>query len=336
MLNKLCTDIVYEITKYLSFKEIYLFKSCNKKLQYTINSLEKNIIRLHLKLYYKNELHDESYNNLYKIKNNDMYNFYNLIQKNMDNFYNYKLIVISDNHYINNLYTKIMIHCLRNNCSIIEYPYLFDLFIFYILLNIDKYNNIYNDYVINFLNLSTPKEDIYNDIFYNIKIKFYSCIISYIHNKFIIINYNLLIDMTKYITSTCVLRKIFTYKSLDLKFTKLYQCCHFCAFKNIKQICNTKSLYYKDSLISENYNKLKYFLKIKNIDYYNYLLNRETLVVNDIIYIKNPLNNRRMKINGNYYKKKMLEIYTLDYNIYKNMNNYVNEKRVFLKKKFFS
>jgi hypothetical protein len=55
-----------------------------------------------------------------------------------------------------------------------------------------------------------------------------------------------------------------------------------------------------------------------------------------MIYIKNPINNRRMKINGIFYKKKMLEIYTLDYNIYKDINNYVKKKQLFLKKKFFT
>jgi len=336
MLNNLCTDIIYELTRYLSFKEIYRIKSCNKKLQYTIKLLEKNITRDNLKLYYKNEFHNESYNNLYKIKNNDMYNFYKFIQINMNNFYNNKSTVISDNHFINSLYKKIMIHFLKNNCDITKYPCLFDLFVFYIFLNIDLYNNIYNDYVINFLNLSNPKKHIYDDIFYNIKIKFYSYIISYTHNKMISIDYNILIDMSRYITSTCVLRKIFTHMSLNLKFTKLYQCCHFCAFKNIKQICNIKSLYYKDALISENYNKIKRFFKIKNINYYNYLLNRETLIINDIIYIKNPINNRRMRINGTFYKKKMLEIYTLDYKIYEDMNNYIKNKRIFLTQKFFS
>jgi hypothetical protein len=344
MLNNLCTDIIYELIKYLSFKEICIIKSCNKKSQYTINSLDKNIIKYHLKLYYKYELYDE---HRYRMKNNDLYNFYNFIQINMNNFYNSKLIIISDNHFVNELYKKIMMYCLQNKCNISGYPYLFDLFIFYILLNVDTfnedvvrrqgiYNNIYNKYVINFLNLSTPKKHIYKDIFYDIKIKYYSYINSYIHNKSITIDYSILDNISRYLISTCALKKIFTYKSIDLKYTKLYQCCHFCAFKNIKQICNIKSIYYKDALISENYNKIKSFFKKKNADYYNYLLNRETLVVNYIIYIKNPINNRRMRINGNFYKKKMLEIYTLDYKIYKDINKCIKSKREFLKNKFFS
>jgi hypothetical protein len=77
----------------------------------------------------------------------------------------------------------------------------------------------------------------------------------------------------------------------------------------MQTIHNIKKLYCDDALISENYNKLKFFLKRKNIYYYNYLLNKETMLVNNVIYIKNPINNRRMKINSTFYKKKMLEIY---------------------------
>ena len=60
------------------------------------------------------------------------------------------------------------------------------------------------------------------------------------------------------------------------------------------------------------------------------------MLVNNVIYIKNPINNRRMKINSTFYKKKMLEIYTLDYNIYNDINNYIKKKQFYLKKKFFT
>jgi hypothetical protein len=331
MLNKLHFDIIYKLTEFLTLKEIYIIKNLDKKLNNIIRSLEKIIVKNNLELY-NLELHNNNNNN----NNNDLYTFYNFIQINMNNFYNQKLTIISDNTFINNLYKKIIMYCLENKCNIIKYPSLFDLFIFFIYLNIDIYNNINNNYIINFLNLSKPKKYIYNDIFYDIKIKYYSCIISYIHNKLITVDYDILIDMSKYISSLCVLRKIFTYKQLDLKYTKLYQCCHYCAFENLQLVCNIKKLYYTDALISENYNKLKIFLKRKNIYYYKYLLDKETLLVNDMIYIKNPINNRRMKINGIFYKKKMLEIYTLDYNIYKDINSYIKKKQLFLKKKFFT
>jgi hypothetical protein len=333
MLDKLCTDVFYELSKYLSFKEICIIKGCNKGLKNKILLLEKNIIKNHLNLYYKNELCDESYDN---VRNNSLDIFYHFLQINMNNFYSKKLTIISDNYFINNLYKKIMIYCLKNNCNIKGYPYLFDLFIFYMLLNVDNYNNIYNSYTIHFLNLSTPKRYIYNDIFYDLKIKFYSYINSYIHNRLIIVDYDILIDISKYLTNICIIRRIFTYKKIDFSSTKLYHCCHYCAFKNLKEICNIKRLNYKDTCISENYNNLKRFLYIKNRHYYNYLLNREKIVVNDIIYVKNPITNKRMRINGTLYKKKMLEFYSLDYHIYKSMDNYINDKRCFFIKKYFS
>lgn len=336
MLDKLCTDTLYELSKYLSFKDICIIKGCNKKLKNKIFLLERIIVKNHLNLYYKNELYDESYDNICKIKNNSLYNFYYFLQMNINIFYNKKLIIISDNYFINNLYKKIMMYCLENNCTIKEYPYLFDLFVFFMLLNVDIYNNIYNNYLLHFLNLSTPKKYIYNDIFYNLKIKFYSYINSYIHNKLIIIDYDILVNTSKYLANICIIRRIFMYKKIDFSSTKLYHCCHYCAFKNLKEICNIKRLNYKDACISENYNRLKHFLSIKNKDYYNYLLNREKIIVNDMIYVKNPITNKRMRINGTLYKKKMLEFYSLDYHIYKSMDNYINNKRSFLIKKFFS
>ena len=77
------------------------------------------------------------------------------------------------------------------------------------------------------------------------------------HNKLTFINYDLLVDVSSYVCSLCILRNIFCYKKLNLKNAKLYQCCHFCAFKCIEEICNIKRLFYRDALISENYRKIK-------------------------------------------------------------------------------
>jgi len=326
MLDKLHFDIINKLVDFLKLKEIYIIKSLNKKLKYTIESLEKIIVKNNLKLYINCKDNCNGRDLL------DM--FYNVMQINFNNFYNKKLTVISDNYFINNLYKKIMMHCLKSKCYIKEYPYLFDLFIFNIYLSID--NLLHNDYVINFLILSAPKKCIYDDIFYNVKIKYYCDIISHKHNKCIKIEYDILVDISRYITSLCILREIFTHKQIDFKYTKLYQCCHYCAFRNLQIICNIKKMYYDDALISKNYNNLKGFLKRKNIYYYNHLLNEETMLVNDVIYIKNPINNRRMRINGGIYKKKMLEIYKLDYNIYNDINNYIKNKQLHLKKKFFT
>ncbi len=338
MLDKLCSDIIYELTKYISFKEICIIKCCNKKLKSIISSLENNIVIHHLNLYYENEIVNDSYNKIYRIKNNNLYSFYNLIRMNINNYYNQKLTIISENDYINFLYKKITMYCLKNKCDITGYPYLFDLFVFYMLINIDVYvnNNIYNKYVINFLNLSTPKKNIYNDIFYDLKIKFYVYINSYTHHKLIKMDYDTIYPISRYLLNICTIKKIFMYKKIDFLFTKLYYCCHYCAFRNLKEICNIKRFYYKDKLILENYNNFKHFLSIINTDYYNFLLNRENIIVNDMIYVKNPITNKRMRINGRFYKNKMLEFYNLDYTIYKNIDDCIKNKRTFLKLKFFN
>ena len=112
MLDKLCSDIIYELTKYISFKEICIIKCCNKKLKSIIFSLENNIVIHHLNLYYENQIVNDSYNKIYRIKNNNLYSFYNLIRMNINNYYNQKLTIISENDYINFLYKKITIYCL--------------------------------------------------------------------------------------------------------------------------------------------------------------------------------------------------------------------------------
>lgn len=328
MLNDLCIDLFYNLTKYLSIKDIYKLKNCNKNCYKNIKDLSNNIVLNKLKCFY---LHD---------KNQIKKQFYNFIENDIKFFYKNKVIEVVNNKYINKLYRKILNYFIINkdnkniNVNIYGYPDIFELYLFFMFSNSYIHKNINNRYLIDFVNESNT-ENVFNDFFYDDKIEYFININYHVHNKLTFINYDLLVDVSSYVCSLCILRNIFCYKKLNLKNAKLYQCCHFCAFKCIEEICNIKRLFYRDALISENYRKIKDFLKIKNIDYYNLLLNRENIEVDNLIYIKNPLNNRMMKINTRSYKNKMLEIYDLDKKSHRIIINYIKRKRYFLKRRIY-
>lgn len=340
---KLPTDIVYEISKYISLKDISHLKMSSKLLNEKISNVQNNIIIRNMKIFdskkcinlnqsnidYLNSLNDMFYGlinyylsfylNKYKKMfykdfywKKDRYNksFLKYYILNFDQYYMYpyNYIFITENQMLNYLFNKIFrFYVMKNYIDIRYYPNRLELYILYNLIQIDISQTIYNfDYTFQFL------ESINNYWCYNIKIKYYNYILNTFHTNNIEFTFVQMHKMSLTVTSIPIIKKIFGYKTLDLSNTQLNLCCYNCNEINLYRICNMKRGFWNDHLISHNYMELKEFLQRENPYYYSILINQEIRIVNDMIYIRNPITNRRVRLNGyrfnnlmNYLEKNM-------------------------------
>ena len=123
-----------------------------------------------------------------------------------------------------------------------------------------------------------------------------------------------------------VFKKILGYKALNLSNTVLNLCCYDCNENYLIEICNIKRYFWKDDLISHNYTQFKQMLKRTNLYYYNILCNRGTIIINSMIYIKNPITNRRVRVDKTIYNNL---IYDLDeYKVQKSSNKTLMKRRL--------
>lgn len=342
-------DIIYEISKKLSLKDI-----CN--LMGTCNKLYNDIKNYEIYIFH-NELRKS--NKSYNIKNmaileHFFYNFlnYNIIihlykyrkkyyKKGSKEFlshfilYNCMPINFTDNTFINNLFNKIFYFYVTNNYKdLCIYPNKFELCALYNFLQIEVfciYDNF--NYWFDFLESFTNK---YRDV----KIKYYNSVLDSIHNG-IILNFDQMYTISKYTSSIYIIKKIMGYKILDLSNSNLHLCCITCNYDNLIEICDFKHHFYKDDLVSHNYNQLKSFLYKENIDYYNILISREKTLVNNRIYIKNPITNRRLRLNGSVYKQLMTFFTDIDdwecfFKYYIKILKYITKRQKMLIKRYFS
>lgn len=340
---KLPSDIVYEISKYISLKDISHLKMSSKLLNEKINDIQNSIIIRNMKIFdakksinlnqtkndYLNSLNDMFYGlinyylSIYLNKYKKMFckDFYwkkNIYNKsflkhyilNFDQYHMYprNYIFITENTMLNHLFNKIFkFYVIKDYIDIRYYPNRLELYILYNLIQIEIFQTMYNfDYTFEFL------ESINNYWYYNIKIKYYNYILNTFHTNNIDFTFVQMHKMSLTVTSIPIIKKIFGYKILDLSNTQLNLCCYDCNEINLYRICNMKRGFWNDHLISHNYMELKEFLQRENAYYHNILINQEIRIVNDMIYIKNPITNRRVRLNGqgfynlmNYLEKNM-------------------------------
>jgi hypothetical protein len=320
------TDIVYEITKYICLQDISHLKMSSVILNEKINNVQNNIILNHMKKFdpKKSTNPNQTYKDYiihlkklfyglinyyvsyqltkYKKMYYKEYNTYNpkFFKYYVLNFHEYHVFPfqyisnISENNIINNIFNKIFRFYVINNYTNIEnYPNHLELLILYNFIQIETFQNTYNfRYMFDFL------ESINNSCYYDIKIKYYNYILNTIHTNNVPFTFNQMYTMSYYITSIPIIKKIFGYKVLDLSNSRLNLCCYDCNEHNLYEICNFKKVFWNDNLVSHNYIQLKELLKRENPYYYTILINRENYIINDMIYIKNPITNRRVRLNG--------------------------------------
>ena len=321
-MEKLNTDIFYEICKHLSIKEISKLQNTNSKIYNKIKFLHNNILTKEL-----NELHHNNKTHILLLK----YNFYEyLLYFVKSKFFDYTRFT---NIIIFNIYKRIFTYL---NGSLLQtdlrtYPNKLELFVLYNFINIECFINYNIDYSFKFLNMLDSNTRIIDDTFYQLKYKYYKNIL-YIEKYdiyFMNFSFEKLYQMTPYITSIYILKRLFGYKLLDLKYSVLLLCCENCVIKNIQYICNLKMSFYYDDLISYNYTEILNFLKRENKSYYRILIEREKYLVNKKIYVTNPRTNRDIKITD-----KCFRILKNDFNDI-NLNKIIHNKRKRLIQKYF-
>jgi hypothetical protein len=339
-MDNLNIDIVYEICKYLSIKDISHLQIVSVNLYNNIKLLHSNILIRELK-----DLHIGKKNmillkyNFYeyliyflksnvleytKLKNVIIYRMYNRIRNfliyNLDNSLEDKNVFVEFPgtawEYISKLET---------------YPNKLELLVLYNFINIECFINYNIDYSFKFLNILDTKKKIIHDDFYDVKYKYYKNIL-YIEKYdiyYMNFSFDKLYQMVPYITSVYILKRLFGFKILDLTYTTLFPCCEDCIIHNLHYICDLKMNFYLDDLICHNYSEILKFLYRENRIYYNILINREKYLINNKIYITNPKTNRNIKISDKYFKRLQNELNDM------NLTRIIHNKRKKLIQKYF-
>lgn len=330
-MNKLPPEIILIIYKFLNIKEISKIKHLNKNLYYKCINLEdctfsneinnlnknlkKNIILSILKNFINTSIQTyhsyliQTYNPRYvnKIfKGYLLYNSYN------------RYFTISKNYIVNHMFNDILHYYIKHN-EIENYPNQITLFVLYLFIQIDYYKNTnYVNYYLKFLNtLDTFK-------FKNLLCDYYF----YILITNVPITFDQMYQLSPFVITVPVLKKIMSYKVLDLQHTHLINCCYNCIPSNIKDICKLKLNFWNNDLISHNYIQIKNLLKKQNPLYFNCMSQYEDCLLNKVIYIKNPNSNKRIKINSQIYYS------MLENNKY--LEQYIISTRNKLRQKFFT
>jgi hypothetical protein len=340
IMDKLCQDIFDNILRYLTIKDIAKIKKVNWKLRFCVFNFENVIL--------SNELNKINVNNINIIEKKQC--FYNYIDYILYKFYQNNKNIFKNssnktnfthffkNKYINNMIMKIFNYYTKNY-NLDNYPNIFDLIFVNKFIHMYYFTNKISiessfDFLSNFNNRNIAKTK-----FQDVLIDYYSYVLMCLHNNKIVFNtFEKIYDISPYIITVPCLKKILLYKALDLSQTRLLICCNNseCIIENLYEICYTKCVYWDDDLISHNYMEIKKMLYTQYLEYYNILINKETYLINDKIYVKNPMTNRRMRINGSLYKRTMITLSKSTRDVYFNITNFITNKQKLLRKRIFN
>jgi hypothetical protein len=355
-LKNLPPDIIYELTKYLCLKDICTLQICSRELYESIYNFQNNILSRELikSIKYKQDncsrkevlesafygfLHYNLIYNLYRYRSSLCYPSGIILQNIILTDNGISLPSFVQNSYVNKLFDRIFKFYVYNNyCNIKFYPNKLELCGLYNFLQIEIVQNKYEtEYFINFL--KSVKYDKYEDV----KMRYYNSIIDSYHTDIYSVPFDSMFKMSSDVTSIAMIKKLIGYKALDLSKARLNLCCLSCNEEAIFEICHIKRSLYNDELISHNYTQFKDLLRRENPYYYTFTTNRETFLINEMIYVKNPITNRRMRVNGGLYKRMIGTLSDVNTNencegeYYANkILRHVTRKQNYLRTKFFT
>lgn len=382
--SNLPDDIIYEIAKYISIRDVCILSATSKLSNQRLKILQSSLIIYNFKKYnihYKNgdiknlkELFYECIenyliNNIYKYKlpqdyinyyfncfkehflNNNVYYrncrfeyLYNQLQNiNYESletnfFTNSNTNTNTDsntniNWYVNFIFGKVFYWFVYNNyCNIRKYPNKFELYALYNFLQIEVYQN-----KAGFAHLFNFLESIANTTrYYNIRLKYYSSILDTLHTNPFTVTFEQMFTISSIVISVPIFKKLFGIRILNLSKSKLHLCCLDCNEETLREICEFKLSYQKDDLVSYNYIEFKQLLKRENPYYFAYLENSENYHLNEMIYVKNPSTNKRMRVNGNLYKSFIKCISVDNTYYYAKMVKNIAKRREYLRTKIFT
>lgn len=344
-LENLPNDIIYEITKHLCIKEICIFekvcKVIHKKIRCFHNNILTNLLLENGKNYNITDikmLRTFFYNSLHNYLSFQVFNenarFYDIWIYNdyQDNYQNgYK---ITQNLVINKLFLKIFYSFVYDHFyTVVNYKNKLELYALYNFLQIEVYQNKHD-----FSRLHLFLESINEKIYYNIRLKYYNSILNSFHENPFYFTFDQMVTVSSTVISISMFKKIMGYRILNLQKSNFHQCCIDCNEENLIEICDFKLAHWDDDLVSHNYLEFKKLLQEQSIYYYTFLQNRETFVLNNIIYIKNPCSNRRMRLNGSIYRSFINTINSDPFmkNYHIRMLRNISKRREYLRKKIFT
>jgi hypothetical protein len=344
-METLYVDIFHKICKYLSIKDISNLQNTNLDIYKKIQCLHNNIMLRELKNFTNDTmdvimLKDNFYIYLASFLNSSCLKYIKhnkllYIDNNTCHQYDMNSFKFLKNDIIKNIYNRIFNFYIKNkynkyfddindvndynelNLSFInhknleQYPNKLEMIVLYNFINMECFTNLYNrNYLFDFLNSLYTRKPIIDDIFYDLKYKYYSYILYVEHYTpyFIKCTFNHLNQMLPYITSISILKKLFGFKVFDLRYTKLFLCCEECVIENIYYICDLKNNFWTHDLLCHNYLEIVNFLKREKKLYYNILIQREKYLVDNKIYITNPNTNKKMKLTSSYFRKFKFEL----------------------------
>lgn len=345
MIDKVPVDIIYNICKFLNVVDICNLRRIDKVLFYNITRIQCDLLSYQLRLqsdfincnYFYNWLNSHLSQHVYQYK--QMFYKDYLTNKRISFQYYMKLYRftsnvpnVSSHNTTNLLFDIIFTYYINNNfCNIKTFPNKLLLLTFYNFQNLEYYpqSDYYSfNYRFNFLEQNNIVNT--NDL----KIHYYNSVLYKFHYQdYIPMTFNQMCIISDYVTSMPIIQKILGYKELNLNNTVLNLCCYDCNENCLIEICNLKRHFWKDDLISYNYTQFKTMLKKNNLYYYNFLCNRENIAINSMIYIKNPVTNRRVRVNKTIYNN---IIHNLDEYKLQKITNYISNQKNYFRNKFFS
>jgi len=403
--SDLYTDIIYEIAKYISIRDVCILSATSKLLNKRVKSLQSNLIIYNFKIHNKNYnnidinnlkssfydcIQNNLINHIYKytlppnyknyysdyfkhhLLNNNIYyrfancrfeylynqwqnqshveqqdNFQDNLQNNTDTYESLETntntyesletnaasaFTIDRNWYVNLIFSKVFYWFVYNNYSNIrKYPNKFELYALYNFLQIEVYQNKMGfHHLFNFL------ESIGDTRYYNVRLKYYSSVLDTLHTNEFVVTFDQMFTISNIIISIPIFKKLFGIKVLNLSRSKLHSCCLDCNEEILRQICQFKLSYQNDELVSYNYVEFKKLLKRENPYYLAYLENTENYHLNEMIYVKNPCTNKRMRLNGNFYKSFINHISSDNTYYYAKMVRNITKRREYLRTKIFT
>lgn len=353
-IQHLPVDIIYKICTFSNIVDICKFRTTNKTMYYKIMRIESDLLSHQLRLQNNTATRTTNsqsrlelfYNWLNNYLNNHLHQYKRMFYKDYQFLHKRRLLQyyiinfnknsdpkcirpISNYKITNELFSKIFNFYIKNNfCNISIFKNKLLLLAFYNFLNIEYYPNYNFNYQFNFLEQNN------NSKITDCKLAYYNTVLYKFHYKENIpITFDQMYTISNYVTSIPIIKKILGYKILNLSNTLLNLCCYDCNEENIIEICNMKRSLWKDDLISHNYNQFKQMLQINNPYYYHIICNRETVLINSMIYIKNPITNRRVRVNKTNYNNLVQEFDK--YKIQK-ITKYISNQKEYFRKKYFT
>lgn len=343
MLNKLNSDILYNITGYLSDIDITNLKLTCKHANYNTNCIDDYILTRNLKSVKKTKCE------MYKLLNKFLKNVYNKYLDRLGDFFElnsdeerYKYVLyylpnlnLYEDDILNTIYKKLLYHYLIYG-TLTNYTNKIELFTYYNLIRYCVFSNLSG--IENFVYYL----DKLNSWFKYKPSPYYKLTVRYFY--FLLSEYNILyLDtlniISKYVITTSSLRRLMQLKPLDFKKTTIYKDLDYDDefVNNLYYICILKFYCNKNETVSYNYTQFKKLCYKKCKWYFLILEKNEKSIVDRIIRITDPFSNRKMRLGSTSYKNliKYLKQENM-YNVLHKIDSYIKSKRKNLIKFHFS